>query len=453
MTKIKKSKPMMKNEKMPQIESYIELRENYIKALEQTIKVLRHENKQFNENNLAIRHSIDELVAMQQLSNVISVTTEPQNVIDKLVELTKQVIPVHDANIYLFNQHSNHLEPLVDRSAGRLDKEAQQQLESGIIDWVFSEKRTIVIPDLEYMVSGEAARNFVIVPLIIRNKPIGIFIIQTEKPREEFSSQDIQLLSVLANQAAVGIANWQSNQQLKQVNDELKASQGQMIQTAKLAAIGELAAGILHEIKNPLQIIMMHLDMVRRGRAMENWNDLVLQQVRRLNDITKRLMRFSTNASEDLPIAGVDINKAIEEMLALVEHDFSRENVLLETNLDVSSPVGAANLNFLQQVFLNILLNARDAMPERGTITVESFIENERVAISFTDTGVGIPKEHLTDIFKPFFTTKEREHGTGLGLSISNKIITQFGGKIVVQSEVGKGSTFTIYLPIWSQHQ
>jgi two-component system, NtrC family, sensor kinase len=237
------------------------------------------------------------------------------------------------------------------------------------------------------------------------------------------------------------------------VNDELKASQGQMIQTAKLAAIGELAAGILHEIKNPLQIIMMHLDMVRRGRAMENWNDLVLQQVRRLNDITKRLMRFSTNASEDLPIAGVDINKAIEEMLALVEHDFSRENVLLETNLDVSSPVGAANLNFLQQVFLNILLNARDAMPERGTITVESFIENERVAISFTDTGVGIPKEHLTDIFKPFFTTKEREHGTGLGLSISNKIITQFGGKIVVQSEVGKGSTFTIYLPIWSQHQ
>ncbi len=444
----KKNRMQLLEEGLPQFEQFIESRETYIKALEKTIDILRQDNVQFNQNNLAIRSSIDELVATQRLSNIISTATEPELIVSALLELARQVIQVLDSNIFLFQSTSRHLLPLSSKSAPRLQAEAEHQLEAGIVDWVISEKKTVIIPDLEHMLAKSSARNFVIVPLILRSQGIGVFIIHTEKPQQEFSNQDIQLLSVLANQAAVGVENWRTYQQLLKANDELKASQAQMVQAAKLAAIGELAAGIAHEIKNPLQVLMLHLELVQAGRPLPNWIEMFSKQVKRLSDITLRLMNFSRNASEEVVTEPIDVNRAIEDIVMMVQHEFEGNGITIEQKLAQDLPAVGGNANYLQQVFLNLLINARDAMPGGGTIGVSSTLTGFHVCVSFSDTGHGIAKDLQEKIFKPFFSTKG-EKGTGLGLAICSKIIAQHKGEIRVESEEAKGTTFTIFLPVW----
>jgi signal transduction histidine kinase len=433
---------------LPKFEQFIESRESYIRALEKTIGALKQENFQYNSNDLAIRSSIDKLVATQRLSNIISTATNPELIVSTLIELTRQVIPVIESNIFLFESPSNKLLPLSSKSSSRLHQVAGQQLEAGIVDWVISEKKTVVIPDLEHMLAKSNARNFVIVPLILRSEGIGIYIIQTEKPQQEFSNQDIQLLSVLANQAAVGVENWRTFRQLLRANEELKASQAQMVQAAKLAAIGELAAGIAHEIKNPLQVLMLHLELVQSGRPLPNWVDMFSKQVKRLSDITLRLMNFARNTSEDVTMEPINVNKAIEDIVAMVHHEFSGRGIEFELLYAEGLLPVTGNANYLQQVFLNLLINARDAMSHGGKIGITTALTGFHVSVCITDTGAGIPMEIQEKIFMPFFSTKG-DRGTGLGLAICSKIISQHKGEIRVQSEVGKGTTFTIFLPVW----
>jgi signal transduction histidine kinase len=306
----------------------------------------------------------------------------------------------------------------------------------------------VIIPDLEHMVAGSSGRNFVIVPLIIRSGGIGIYVIHTEKAQQEFSNQDVQLLSVLANQAAVGVENWRTHQQLIRANEELKASHAQMIQAAKLAAIGELAAGIAHEIKNPLQVLLLHLELVEAGRPMPNWTQMFSKQVRRLSEITHRLMNFARSASEDVTMEPVKLRKVIEDIVAMVLHEFRGSGIEITMDLGSDLPPVAGNANYLQQVFLNLLINARDAMQTGGMITITMSLTGFHVSVRVADTGAGIPPDVLEKIFRPFFTTKG-DKGTGLGLAICHKIVLQHKGDIRVESEVGKGTVFTIYLPVW----
>lgn len=432
----------------PQFLQFIANREQYIKALEQTIDALKRENTQFNRNNLDIRSSIDELVAMQRLSNTISVAVEPELIVSTLIELSQQVLSIIEANVFLFDATDKRLLPLTSHGSEQLVEEAQAHLESGIVDWVFSEKKTVIIPDLANMVENGSPQNFVIVPLILRNQNVGIYFIHTAKPQPEFSSQDMQLLSVLANQAAAGVENWRTYRQLVKANSELKASQAQMMQAAKLVALGELAASIVHEIKNPIQILMMHVDMAIRNKAIPNWLQMFDQQVRRLAEITKRLMTFSRSVSDDFQIETVNVNKAVEDVVAIVHHDLQNNKVGVEQALAPTLPTIMGNTNYLQQVILNLLINARDAMPNGGKVSVATETKDFKVFVHIADTGTGIPKETLDKIFNPFFTTKEAGKGTGLGLSICNKIIAQHRGEIKVKTEVNVGTTFSLILPV-----
>jgi signal transduction histidine kinase len=432
----------------PQFEQFIENRELYIKALEQTIDALKRENNQFNKNNLDIRSSIDELVAMQRLSNTISTAVEPELIVSTLIELSRQVLPIIESNVFLFDASDKRLLPLTSHGSQGLVGEAQQHLESGIVDWVFSEKKTVIIPDLAHMVGDGSPQNYVIVPLILRNQNIGIYLIHTQKPQQEFSNQDMQLLSVLSNQAAAGVENWRSHHQLMKANQELKSSQAQMMQAAKLVALGELAASIVHEIKNPIQILMMHVDMALRNKPLPNWLEMFNQQVRRLADITKRLMNFSRNVSDDFQVEPVNVNKAVEDVVAIVQHDFQNNRVSVDTKFCDNLPTILGNTNYLQQVILNLLINARDAMPKGGNVTISTESKGFNVIVNVADSGMGIPKQVMDKIFTPFFTTKEAGKGTGLGLSICSKIIAQHHGDIKVQSEPNVGTTFSITLPV-----
>ncbi len=432
---------------IPQFESFLESRERYIKALESTIEAITRENKHFTQNNLDIRNSIDELVAMQRMANIISTATSAEAILSTLIELTRQVIALLDANIYLLDEGSSRMTAIAGGGSARLDTEAREQLESGIVDWVFSEKKTVIIPDLDSLMAEGNPRNFVIVPLLLRNAGIGIYLIHTTKAQQEFSNQDIQLLSVLANQAAAGVENWRAYGKLLEAHQRVKASEAQMIQAAKLAAIGELAASIVHEIKNPVQVLVLQMEVMARGTKIPNADQLFRAQVQRLNDITKRLMNFARNVSDEVIMAPVDVNKPIRDVVAMVEHEFRTDKIEMQLDLAPELPPVTGNANYLQQVFLNLAINARDAMPRGGTISIESASTRYGVTVRFADTGSGIAPEHREKLFQPFFTTKGEGKGTGLGLAICKKIVDQHQGTIRVDSQADRGTTFTMFFP------
>jgi signal transduction histidine kinase len=453
--RVRRNKLQLLDSAAPQFESFMESREQYIRALEETIDLLKRDQVAATEANLAIRSSISELMAMQQLSNAISTANDPETIVGTLIHLTRQVISVVESNVFLFvrqdsfgERKTNSLLPLSKKSSEKFNAEALQHVEAGIVDWVIAEQRTVIFPDLDAISAKGKKQIIVIVPLVLRNEALGMYMLRSTKSHEEVSNHDIQLLTVLANQATIGIENWRAYEQLVAVNKELKASQAQMTQAAKLAAIGELAASIVHEIKNPVQVLMMHMEMVQRGKSLPNWMELLGQQVKRLSEITRRLMSFSHSVGDDIPFEEVNVHQPISDTIAIVRHDYQNHNIEIICHLHNDLPLIYGNVNALQQVFLNLLLNARDAMPNGGSITITTESSGYYVLVRFTDTGVGIEKELLGKIFMPFFTTKAEGTGTGLGLSICRKIISEHKGEIKVESVIGKGTTFSIFLPI-----
>jgi PAS domain S-box-containing protein len=229
--------------------------------------------------------------------------------------------------------------------------------------------------------------------------------------------------------------------------------EAQLTQADKLSSIGLLAAGVAHEVNTPLAVISSYTQMlakqVRGDMRVAPLLDKITQQTFRASEIVNGLLNFSrTGAAE---FTELDLNHVIEETLKLLEHQFRVSQVQLATSLDDKLPTILGNSGKLQQVFLNLFLNAKDAMAAGGTLSV-STVANGHVAVDISDTGSGIALEHMQRIYDPFFTTKltvsqGQRRGTGLGLAVSYGIIQEHAGKIQVESQVGSGTTFHLEFP------
>lgn len=240
-------------------------------------------------------------------------------------------------------------------------------------------------------------------------------------------------------------------EKVRQRTEELVAMQARVAQSERLASIGMLAAGVAHEINNPLGGILALTgltveDMRGDDPNRENLEE-VIRQTERCRDIVKGLLAFSRQSKSNIQL--LDLNTVIEDTLFLVTRQALFLNITLVRNLAPELPRVLADGSQCQQVFMNILMNAVQAMDERGTITIVTRCASPKsVEVAISDTGQGIPPEQIDRIFDPFFTTKASGKGTGLGLSIAYGIVTTHHGTISVASEVGKGSTFTVRLPI-----
>jgi PAS domain S-box-containing protein len=223
----------------------------------------------------------------------------------------------------------------------------------------------------------------------------------------------------------------------------------QMVQTEKLTSLGLLAAGVAHEVNTPLAVISNYIQILAKqlpsGDPRQQLIEKVVKQTFRASEIVNNLLNFSrTGAAE---FTEVNLNAVVEETLSLVAHPFRTAQVQVTRNLQQELPPVLGSNNKLQQVFLNLFMNARDAMPSGGMVEIRTASHNGSVEIEITDTGLGIPNENLHRIFDPFFTTKSSGRGTGLGLSVSYGIIKEHAGKVDVRSTQGKGTSFRLEFP------
>jgi C4-dicarboxylate-specific signal transduction histidine kinase len=247
----------------------------------------------------------------------------------------------------------------------------------------------------------------------------------------------------------------ETTQEMERREQELRDKQEQLVQAGKLATLGELTTGVAHELNNPLNNIGLYvgnvIDRIRLGEdeAEPLVGDLekAMEQVRKATEIISHLRTFGRAARVSIDL--VDVDDVIERSLLLVQEQLRLRGIEVELELCPDELLVLANPIQLEQVFINLLTNARDALADtkRKTIRITSSRDDELIRISFSDTGPGIPTELEQRIFDPFFTTKEVGTGTGLGLSITYSILKEYGGEISVSSRPGTGATFLIELP------
>lgn len=472
-----------------------------------------------------LEERVKRLELFERISNAISSTLELQKLLEKVMEITKTVMGAEACSVLLLDKGSSELVFTVALGEkGEEVKEFRIKPGQGIAGWVLEHKEPLLVRDVKsdgrfYKEvddkTGFETRSMIAVPLFVKESIVGVIEVINKASGAPFDNGDKETLATMASQIAVAIDNAkladdlrESNEQieeysknleemvlkrtaeLEKANRELKAAQAQLLQTEKLSSLGQLAAGIAHEINNPIGFINSNLrtmgeyveDLMRLierydslltaiGKRdynalsaisnqvadvkkemkfdfiMEDFNKLIQESrdgAYRVYKIVRDLRGFAR--ADDAERKFVDIHNALESTLNIVWNELKYKAEVIKDYGDI--PEVECLPTQLNQVFMNILINAGQSIRERGKITIKTYSEMENVFVEISDTGSGIPKENLTKIFDPFFTTKEPGKGTGLGLSIAYNIIKKHNGEISVRSNLGEGTTFTIRLPV-----
>ncbi len=294
--------------------------------------------------------------------------------------------------------------------------------------------------------------RFATVPLWGRESTIGVIVVDNLYNGRPITDDDIQLLTMFTRQAGLAIENCILYKYLEDAHLELKKAQETLLQREKLAALGEMAASVAHEIKNPLVSIGGYTRRLHKkldnGLYEKRYTDAIIKEVDRLEGILSDILYFSK--ASKVVFEKFDVNRIIEETLTGMKDELRSQGIEVEKSLDGNLPEIPCDYQEIKQVFINLLTNARDAMGGGGRLTVKTFPfsqeDRDYICIEIRDTGGGIPSEVLHNVFNPFFTTKG--WGTGLGLAICHRIVDGHRGVIEVNNDPGRGVTFTVKLPV-----
>jgi two-component system, NtrC family, sensor kinase len=295
---------------------------------------------------------------------------------------------------------------------------------------------------------------------------LGVIDVESQKTNA-FTQNDLLLLESLAGILAGVISSAGQYQKLQATVNQLQTArlelqeriaaqrmaESRLVQAAKLAAVGEMAAGIAHELNNPLTTVSGFTELVLEGIPADQPAhadlELVLREAQRARGVVRRLLDFARQT--DSVRTRCDITEIVGDILALTNHLLRTSGILIHADLKKNLPWVAVDRNQIKQVILNLVHNAMHAMPAGGNLYLSTELrrrdDREWVVILVKDSGIGIAPENVDHLFEPFFTTRSKEGGTGLGLSVSYGIVVDHGGEIDVESQVGEGSIFTVWLP------
>lgn len=310
-----------------------------------------------------------------------------------------------------------------------------------------------VDPDLCRQLQSD---SFAVVPLNTRERAIGLLLVDNRITGVPVSDADLQMLKVFANHAGIALENSQLRanlerrlDELAQLNRALQAQQSRLMQAERHSVIGEMAARVVHEVRNPLVSIGGFARLVRRGFAADDprsdYLRIISDEVARLERIVKELLDFSRPQSR-LDLKQLDLNRLVHELVAMATVEAEAHGVVVSESYDDS--IGAVTIDGdkIRQVLLNIIRNALDVMLDRGRLAIATKgVEGNRFTVSIEDTGPGIPAERREQVFEPGFTT--RQDGTGFGLAIAKRLVELQGGQICLRETVPHGCTFEIVMP------
>jgi len=431
--------------------------EQLLKLVSNQIAIAVENARLYEETQQRLR-STETLLAVSQ---AVGSTLDPTETLRRVAREAGRALGADTVGAYLADADRTHLRPIAGYHVPKDKRDSflaapipleghhllQEALRTG-------EARYSTDVDSDPRVNRETVarfphRSMLFVPMIVKGEPIGGLFLLWFTRRRQFSPEEVRLVEGISRPAALGIENARLYEGVKRHLHELQQTQAQLIQSAKLAAIGELAANVAHEINNPLTAVLGFAsylsEQVGPGQPMREELDLIQEEASRARDIVRDLLDFSRQ--HEFSAEPTDLNVVVRQTLAMVRRQRAVDNITFAEHYAPELPLAEVDQSRLKQVFINIVNNALYAMSDVGILSVRTAASDGQVLVEFGDTGSGIAPEHLDRIFDPFFTTKPDVSGTGLGLSVSLGIVQSHGGTIEAKSEVGKGSTFTVKLP------
>ncbi len=412
-----------------------------------------------------IRQRVDELTTLNEISQAITSTLDLQETLTIITDHITRLLGVAATSVVLYDKARNDLWFAAASGEGSdYVRDMRLAMGQGVVGWVAQHGEPTLVPDVSKdprwfsnfdQESNFTTRSILCVPLQAKGQTIGA-IEAMNKEKGLFNQEDLRLLTSLAAPAATAIENAQLYEELRLGMRRLEETQAQLVQSAKLAAVGQLAAGVAHEINNPLTSIIgfthLLLEDLPPDHPMRTDLETIDREAARARQIVRGLLDFARAGAPVL--VSVDLNALVEEAVMLVCTRSVLAKISLTKDLSPLPPM-MLDANQIKQVLVNLLNNAVQAMPGGGRLTVATRLTEREIdgvyrqmaAIYVSDNGVGISPENLDRIFDPFFTTKEVGQGTGLGLSVSYGIVEKHNGRIEVESVPGVGSTFIVLLP------
>jgi signal transduction histidine kinase/ActR/RegA family two-component response regulator len=405
---------------------------------------------------------IKQLTTLYEIGKTLSSTLDLDELFKKALELLKDRWGYVLGGIFFLDKEKDEL--YLRHVVGRNFEEVKQMRfkvgVDGIVGWVAKTGELLYVPDVSkdprYIPGSPAGKSEVAVPFKIRDRVIGVLDIESNEPRG-FDEEDLKTLSSFVSQMSISIENAQLFSDLKQTLQELRQAQDQIVQAEKLRAMGEMASGVAHDFNNVLavvlgniQLLLYQLDHLSPEEIREGLK--IIEQSSKDGAETVRRIQEFTGVRRDKEFVSLSLNEVITEVVNITQPRWKDQTQKKGIQVGLAAQLGEiplimGNPSELREVLTNIIFNAVDAMPEGGKLTIATQPQAEGwVEVRIADTGIGMTEEVKKRIFDPFFTTKGVTN-SGLGMSVSYGIIKRHGGEILIESELGKGTTFIIHLP------
>jgi two-component system NtrC family sensor kinase len=405
------------------------------------------------------QQTISQLELVRETALDIS-NLELDKLIERVVRRARQLVKAPGAELGLFEPENDRVRVLATNNPWYLLETGARPLGIGVTGRIAQSGKPLAItdyntwegrlfPDQPHPCTAVAG-----VPLMIKGEVIGTLIVMDDVPGRIFTTEDLNLLELLAPQVAVSIRNARLYQELQERIKAQKMAERQLLQSARMAAVGEMAAGVAHELNNPLTTVSgfveLALEELPSDLPQRAELELVLAEAHRAQTVVRRLLDFSHQS--DHPSFLINPNTLLDDLLPLIQHQIHGTDIRIHMNCQEAVKKILVEPNQIKQVLLNLVQNAIQAMPTGGDLIISTlpmdYQDHPGTVFSIQDSGEGISPEHLDRLFEPFFTTRSVGSGTGLGLSVSYGIVTDHKGIILVDSQIGNGSTFRVWFPV-----
>ncbi|MCX6154050.1 MAG: ATP-binding protein [Candidatus Kapabacteria bacterium] len=421
----------------------------YVRSLEMAVQLLQREvdhlrsqavkpkavDSNSNIANSEYYNNLSTLFSRCDIARDVFITLDPQ------ISDTFEII---EYNIFFFTAKQK-LYPVDERDTNvNLSAIAVHLEEQGIIDWAFEMGEPCVIPNLAEP-ELKTINFLIIIPIELRGINVGIFLAKTFKNKDSINFNELESLRTIAEAAAVALDNIKSSEEIKQMNMKLAGLNSQMLQSSKMASIGEIAGSISKEIDTPLKVLLGHLKLLQSGVGDQKRRiKVIVEQANKIDEINTRLSDLSVSANSEKSSEPIDLVSIIDEVLLFSGAQLMRDGIRVELEYQPDNYYINGFKPQLEQVFLSLLLHSRDSMPDGGIINIMIFESSGKINVTLTDDGTGYEQEVLNHIFEPLFFPKSEERRIGSELYMIKNIIMQHNGLISIASELGKGTKFKI---------